>query len=104
MNFALLLTAFVILICVLINKISNRFGIPMLLAFIALGMVFGSDGLLKIPFENYGSPLFLGSGFHCRTNRFVLSLYLEDRAAGKPVDRLYFRLHGCGLRLFDSSF
>ncbi len=53
MNFALLLTAFVILICVLINKISNRFGIPMLLAFIALGMVFGSDGLLKIPFENY---------------------------------------------------
>ena len=26
---------------------------PVLIAFIALGMVFGSDGILKIPFENY---------------------------------------------------
>ncbi len=53
MNIALLLAAAVLLICVLTHKISNRFGIPTLLAFIALGMVFGSDGLLKIPFENY---------------------------------------------------
>ncbi|WP_027625711.1 potassium/proton antiporter [Clostridium lundense] len=49
----LLLASIVILTCVLFNKISNKIGIPMLLAFIVLGMVFGSDGIFKIPFENY---------------------------------------------------
>ncbi|MBQ8752242.1 MAG: K+/H+ antiporter, partial [Clostridia bacterium] len=48
----LLVTA-VILICILLNKISFRLGIPTLLAFILLGMIFGSDGLLKIPFDDY---------------------------------------------------
>lgn len=49
----LLLCAIVIFACVFLNKISARIGIPMLLAFILLGMLFGSDGLFKIPFENY---------------------------------------------------
>lgn len=52
-NIALLLGAVVIIICVLSNRLSHKIGMPVLLAFIALGMVFGSDGLLKIPFENY---------------------------------------------------
>ena len=50
--YLLLITA-VIFACVLLNKVSQRLGIPTLLAFILLGMVFGSDGLLKIPFDNY---------------------------------------------------
>lgn len=50
---ALFLCAIIILACLLFNKISNRFGVPMLLAFILLGMFFGSDGIVKIPFENY---------------------------------------------------
>lgn len=49
----LLLAAVVIFACVFLSKLSNRLGIPMLLAFILLGMVFGSDGILKIPFDNY---------------------------------------------------
>jgi len=49
----LLLAAIIIIICVLFNKLTNKLGVPMLLAFIILGMVFGSDGLFKIPFENY---------------------------------------------------
>ena len=53
MVYALLVTATVILACVVFNKISSRLGIPMLLAFILLGMFFGSDGLVKIPFDNY---------------------------------------------------
>ena len=42
-----------IIACVLGNKIASRFGIPMLLAFILLGMLCGSDGLLKIEFSDY---------------------------------------------------
>lgn len=55
MNFTLLLliSALVIFACILFNKISNKIGIPVLLAFIVLGMLFGSDGIFKIPFENY---------------------------------------------------
>lgn len=49
----LLLIAVVIFVCVLGNKVSSRLGIPMLLAFILLGMFFGSDGLVKIRFDNY---------------------------------------------------
>lgn len=52
-NIALILAAVVIIICVAANKLSNKIGIPVLLIFIALGMIFGSDGILKIPFENY---------------------------------------------------
>lgn len=51
--YLLLLIAVVIVACVFLNGLSGKLGIPVLLAFIALGMVFGSDGLLKIPFENY---------------------------------------------------
>ena len=49
----LLTVSAVIFLCVLLNKVSSRLGIPMLLAFIILGMVFGSDGLFKISFTNY---------------------------------------------------
>ncbi len=49
----LLLITVVIFACVLLNKVSNKLGIPTLLAFILLGMLFGSDGLLKIPFDDY---------------------------------------------------
>ncbi len=49
----LLVAATVIIACVICTRISNKVGIPMLLAFILLGMFFGSDGILKIPFDNY---------------------------------------------------
>ena len=49
----LLMAATVIFACVIFNKISNKLGIPALLAFILLGMFFGSDGIVKIPFDNY---------------------------------------------------
>ena len=49
----LLLVATIIIACVVFNRISNKLGIPMLLAFILLGMFFGSDGIVKIPFDNY---------------------------------------------------
>ncbi|MCH5209827.1 MAG: potassium/proton antiporter [Oscillospiraceae bacterium] len=50
----LLIAAAIIMICVAGNKIFNKIGIPVLLVFIGLGMLFGSDGIMKIPFEDYG--------------------------------------------------
>lgn len=49
----LLLVSIIILLCVILNRISNKFGIPMLLGFILLGMLFGADGIFKIDFNNY---------------------------------------------------
>ena len=49
----ILLVAAVILLCLSLNKMSNKLGILMLLAYILLGMMFGTDGILKIPFDNF---------------------------------------------------
>lgn len=53
MTYYILLFSLIIIMCVISNKISNRFGIPVLLAFICLGMFFGSDGVIKIPFNDF---------------------------------------------------
>lgn len=49
----LLLGSLVIIACILCNRVSNRFGFPMLLTFILLGMVFCSEGLVRIHFDNF---------------------------------------------------
>ena len=49
----LLISAVVIFACIVCNKLSNKIGIPTLIIFIALGMLFGSDGIFKISFDNY---------------------------------------------------
>lgn len=53
MTLFLLLGAIVIIICILATKLSAKFGVPTLLIFILLGMVFGSDGLFKISFDDF---------------------------------------------------
>ena len=53
LSILLLISAIVIVLCVVLNNISNKIGMPMLLAFILLGMLFGSDGIVKIPFDNF---------------------------------------------------
>ena len=49
----LIIVAVIIIACVVFNKVSSRLGVPMLLAFMLLGIFFGSDGIVKIPFDNY---------------------------------------------------
>ncbi|MBE6788170.1 MAG: potassium/proton antiporter [Ruminococcaceae bacterium] len=49
----LVLVAIVIFACVLFRGVTGKLGIPMLFAFILLGMLFGSDGIFKIPFDDY---------------------------------------------------
>lgn len=49
----LFFTAIVILSCIVANRFSNKLGIPALLLFMALGMAFGSDGIVKIYFDSF---------------------------------------------------
>lgn len=49
----ILLVAAIILICLSLTKVSSKIGIPTLFAFILLGMFFGTDGIIKIPFDNF---------------------------------------------------
>ena len=62
MSFELLLTiaAGLLLVSVLVSKISDRFGIPALLLFLALGMLAGSDGPGKIYFDDPSLTQFIG--------------------------------------------
>ena len=53
MDSTLIIVSFVVLCCIFGSKISHKFGLPTLLLFILLGMLFGSDGIFKIPFDNY---------------------------------------------------
>lgn len=53
MSLYLLIAACVIGACVLLNKVSDKIGIPMLLAFMVLGMLFGSDGILGIEYSDF---------------------------------------------------
>ena len=52
-SFALLVVAIIILVCIAGSRLSGRLGVPTLFIFIMLGMLFGSDGIFKIPFGNF---------------------------------------------------
>lgn len=49
----MLISGLVLIICITSSKVLYRFGVPMLLIFIVLGMIFGSDGIVGIYFDNY---------------------------------------------------
>ena len=49
----ILAIAAILLICISLSKISSKIGVPTLLVFIFLGMLFGSDGIFKIQFDNF---------------------------------------------------
>ncbi|WP_195250883.1 potassium/proton antiporter [Romboutsia sp. 1001713B170207_170306_H8] len=49
----MIISGLVLIICITSTKVLYKFGVPMLLIFIVLGMLFGSDGLVGIYFDNY---------------------------------------------------
>lgn len=53
LEFNLFLCAIVILSCILANKFSYKFGVPSLVLFMIIGMIFGADGIFKINYDNY---------------------------------------------------
>jgi cell volume regulation protein A len=53
MEIILILVAIVLFCAILAEKFSGIFGMPALILFMGIGMLFGSDGILHIPFDNY---------------------------------------------------
>lgn len=53
MSIIILFCAIVIFSCIITNKFSNKLGMPSLVFFMFLGVLFGSDGILKISFDDY---------------------------------------------------
>lgn len=49
----LLICACILILCIVSSKLSHKIGVPVLAMFIVLGMLFGSDGLFGIAFDNY---------------------------------------------------
>lgn len=53
MTTVLLIVAVIIFCCIIFNNISSKIGMPVLVAFIFLGMLFGTDGIFKIYFDDF---------------------------------------------------
>lgn len=53
MTSGLLLISAVILLCLALSRSTSRLGVPALMVFIVLGMLFGTDGVFRIQFNNY---------------------------------------------------
>lgn len=53
MELGIVLVSLVIFLSILAEKFSVKLGMPALILFMFIGMLFGSDGILKIPFDNF---------------------------------------------------
>jgi len=52
-NAAVLMSGLLLLLGIASSKFSARLGVPVLVLFLSVGMLAGSEGLGRIPFENY---------------------------------------------------
>lgn len=57
----MILSGLVLLICIISSKVFYKWGVPVLLVFIIIGMLFGSDGIGGIYFDNYDITYTLSS-------------------------------------------
>ena len=60
-NLAMLLAGVLLLLGIASSKFSARIGVPVLVLFLSVGMLAGSEGLGRIPFENYSLANSIGS-------------------------------------------
>lgn len=59
-NTLFLLSGFLIALSILASRLSSLFGLPLLIIFLALGMLAGEDGLLGIQFDDYSKAFLIG--------------------------------------------
>src|ERR1700751_5485437 len=69
--------------------ISRRLGAPMLLVFLALGMLAGEDGLLGIPYDDFTSAYLIGS--------VALAVILFEGGLKTPVSMLRLAVLGAAV-------
>jgi cell volume regulation protein A len=74
----ILLTGVMLLLGIVSSKLSARLGLPVLVLFLALGMLGGSEGIGGIEFENYTVAHAIGT--------FALAIILFDGGLGTPMD------------------
>ena len=60
-NAAVLMSGVLLLLGIASSKFSARLGVPVLVLFLSVGMLAGSEGLGRIPFENYSLANSIGS-------------------------------------------
>lgn len=60
MNVAILIGSALVVVAVFTSLLSYRFGAPLLLVFLLLGLFAGEDGIARIPFDNANAALFIG--------------------------------------------
>ena len=79
----IVLAAAVLLLCVFSDRLSGKIGVPALLIFIGVGIVFGEDGVFRIAFENYEFASYL-----CEAALIVIMFtggFSMNYIAAKPV-------------------
>lgn len=74
----ILIAGLLLLLGIASSKFSARFGVPVLVLFLALGMLAGSEGIGKLGFENYG----LAHGF----GTLALAIILFDGGLRTPME------------------
>lgn len=75
-NLAILIGAGLVAFSALTSLISQRIGAPLLLVFLAIGLLAGEDGLLGIEFDSGGTAYFIGS--------IALAIILFDSGFSTP--------------------
>ena len=73
-------TGILLLLGIASSKLSNRLGVPVLVLFLILGMLAGSEGIGGIPFENYRLAHAIGT--------LALALILFDGGLSTPFSAL----------------
>lgn len=53
MDKILVVVSIIIFVCIIFQRFTNRFSIPSLFIFLTIGMLFGSDGIAGIKFDNF---------------------------------------------------
>ncbi|MEQ8696934.1 MAG: potassium/proton antiporter [Bauldia litoralis] len=61
LNFAIFIGSALVMVAVLTSLVSFRFGAPLLLVFLIVGLLAGEDGPLGIDFDNAGVAFFVGA-------------------------------------------
>jgi len=73
----ILIAGLMLLLGIASSKFSARFGVPVLVLFLAIGMLSGSEGIGKLEFENYGLAHGIGT--------LALALILFDGGLSTPL-------------------